>query len=120
VESIKGELIDRFGDLPESALQLLEIANLRITAKRLGISDLALQGRHLKVAPFALSESQQLRIERIYPGSIIKSVTNTLVARPAVAAWSKESSEIGDTSVLDWVSEVIAQLVNLKEGRVKS
>jgi transcription-repair coupling factor (superfamily II helicase) len=120
VESIKDELMDRFGGLPESALQLLEIAKLRITAKRLGISDLALQGRHLKVAPFALSESQQLRIERLYPGSIIKSVTNTLlVGRPAVAAWSKESSEIGDTSVLDWVNEVINQLVDMREGRVK-
>jgi transcription-repair coupling factor (superfamily II helicase) len=111
VDGINEELKDRFGDLPEEASRLLEIAKLRIVAKSLEISDLAIHGRHLRISPIALSESLKLRIERIYPGTIYKSVTKTLlVARPAVAAWSRESSDIGDTSLLEWVSEVLAQL----------
>lgn len=111
VDGINEELKDRFGDLPEEASRLLEIAKLRIVAKSLEITDLAIHGRHLRMSPIALSESLKLRIERIYPGTIYKSVTKTLlVARPAVAAWSRESSDIGDTSLLEWVSEVLAQL----------
>ena len=111
IDNIAEELQDRFGELPEAASRLLEIAKIRIVAKSLEISDLAIHGRHLRISPIVISESLQLKMERIYPGSIYKSVTKTLlVARPAVAAWSKDSSEIGDTSVLEWVSEVLAQL----------
>ena len=74
-----------------------------------------MQGKYLKIAPIKLSESRELRISRLYPGSIVKSVTNVLlVARPTTAAWQKkdyvEAREIGDTSLLEWVSEVIAEV----------
>jgi transcription-repair coupling factor (superfamily II helicase) len=112
VSAIRGELKDRFGDLPDEAERLMRVALLRIRVKSLGISDLALQGRHLKIVPFKLSESAQLRVERIYPGSILKSVTDTvMVARPKVATWGSGDSgiagAIGDTALLDWVDEVI-------------
>lgn len=115
VDAIKEELQDRFGALPDEAERLLEIAKLRIRVKQFGIRDLAMQGKYLKIAPIKLSESRELRISRLYPGSIVKSVTNVLlVARPTTAAWQKkdyvEAREIGDTSLLEWVSEVIAEV----------
>jgi transcription-repair coupling factor (superfamily II helicase) len=115
VDAIQEELQDRFGALPEEAVRLLEIAKLRIRVKQFGIRDLAMQGKYLKIAPIKLSESRELRISRLYPGSIVKSVTNVLlVARPITAAWQKrdyvEAGEIGDTSLLEWVSEVIAEV----------
>ena len=100
---------------------LLDVAKLRIKAKEMGIKDLALQGKYLKIAPFKISESAQLRIQRLYPGSIVKSVTNTLlIARPTVAAWSQESQKIGDTSLLNWVNESLAELnspIKQREGK---
>ena len=115
VDAIQEELQDRFGALPEEAVRLLEIAKLRIRVKQFGIRDLAMQGKYLKIAPIKLSESRELRISRLYHGSIVKSVTNVLlVARPTTAAWQKrdyvEAGEIGDTSLLEWVSEVIAEV----------
>ena len=115
VDAIEEELQDRFGKLPDEAKRLLDIAKLRIMVKRFGIRDLAVQGKYLKIAPIKLSESRELRISRLYPGSIVKSVTNTLlVARPTTAAWQKkdysESGEIGDTALLEWVSEVVAEV----------
>jgi transcription-repair coupling factor (superfamily II helicase) len=112
---IKEELQDRFGDLPIETERLLEIAKLRIKVRSAGIRDLAIQGKYLKIAPMKLSESRELRISRLYPGSIVKSVTNTLlVARPAAAAWEQrdysDDGEIGDTALLDWVNEVIAEV----------
>lgn len=119
IDAIAEELQDRFGALPDEAMRLLEIAKLRIVAKGIGISDLAIQGRHLKIAPMALSESQQLRITRLYPGSIIKSVTNVLlVARPTLAAWSEASAEVGDTSLLDWVNQVLKEVAEPKREKV--
>jgi transcription-repair coupling factor (superfamily II helicase) len=119
IDAIAEELQDRFGALPDEAMRLLEIAKLRIVAKGIGISDLAIQGRHLKIAPMTLSESQQLRITRLYPGSIIKSVTNVLlVARPTVAAWSEASAEVGDTSLLDWVNQVLKEVAEPKREKV--
>ena len=115
VDAIAEELDDRFGELPDESKRLLEIAKLRIKVKNFGIRDLALQGKYLKVAPIKLSESRELRISRLYPGSIVKSVTNTLlIARPTTAAWEKkdysEGGEIGDTALLEWVGEVIAEV----------
>lgn len=115
VDAIEEELDDRFGGLPEESKRLLEIAKLRIKVKNFGIRDLALQGKYLKVAPIKLSESRELRISRLYPGSIVKSVTNTLlIARPTTAAWEKkdysEGVDIGDTALLEWVGEVIAEV----------
>ncbi len=120
VDAIGEELKDRFGEIPEEALRLLDVAKLRIKAKEMGIKDLALQGKYLKIAPFKISESAQLRIQRLVPGSIVKSVTNTLlIARPTVAAWSQESQKIGDTSLLNWVNETLAELnspIKQREG----
>ena len=115
VDSIQEELQDRFGSLPDEAKRLLEIAKLRIRVKAFGIRDLALQGKFLKIAPLKLTESRELRILRLYPGSIVKSVTNTLlVARPAPAAWARtdysDSGSIGDTALLEWVSDAVAEV----------
>ncbi|MEY3710787.1 MAG: hypothetical protein RLZZ99_608 [Actinomycetota bacterium] len=112
IDAISAELIDRFGPLPDAAKLLISIARLRIRVKGLGARDLALQGRFLKISPFQMAESVQLKVERLYPGSIIKSVTNTvMVARPKSALWAQGDSStpegIGDTALLDWVIEVI-------------
>lgn len=123
IDGIAEELLDRFGQLPEETRRLLDIAKLRIKVKSFGIRDLALQGKFLKIAPIKLSESRELRIQRLYPGSILKSVTNTLlVARPAPAAWTRadysDSGSIGDTALLEWVREAIAEVTSsTKEKR---
>jgi len=110
IDAIGAELEDRFGRRPEAAERLLRIARLRVHVKSLGITDLALPGKFLKISPFKITEAAQLRVERLYPGSIVKSVTNTLlVARPRSAAWddATEGGPIGDTALLDWIDEVI-------------
>ena len=112
VEQIREELEDRFGSLPKEALELLRIAQLRTHLKSRGVRDLSLQGKFLKIAPVNLSESKQLRILRLYPGSMVKSQSSTLlIARPQEAAWSRnsvsESEEMRDTALLDWVIEAV-------------
>ena len=113
VGSIESELIDRFGPLPEEAQSLLGVASLRAQAKALKLTEVIVQGKFLRFSPLVLSESKQLRLARMYPGSIYKSTTNTaLVALPKAAVWnpSANTPEIVDTSLLAWVVEALNQL----------
>jgi len=110
LDAIVEELVDRFGDLPEAAQNLINIARLRVVAKSKNLTEVVLQGKFLKIAPITLPESAQLRITRIYPGTLIKSATSSLlIARPQTPNWL-ENGSMGDTSVLAWVSEVLQNL----------
>ena len=113
VQSIREELLDRFGELPEEANALLAVAQLRALAKSHGIREVVATGKFLRLAPLTLPESRQLRLARLYPGSIYKGPTRTaLITLPKNPAWnpSKPVAEIVDTSLLTWVTEVVDQL----------
>ena len=113
VQSIREELLDRFGELPEEANALLAVAQLRALAKSHGIREVVATGKFLRLAPLTLPESRQLRLARLYPGSLSKGPTRTaLITLPKNPAWnpSKPVAEIVDTSLLTWVTEVVDQL----------
>jgi transcription-repair coupling factor (superfamily II helicase) len=133
IESIREELIDRFGDLPIPAQTLLYVAQLRVRAKELGIAEVVLQGNFLRVAEVDLKDSAQLRIQRLYPGSQIKAASkNVLIARPktfleglisssdATEATESEDSEksegIRNTALITWTLNVLDDIT----GKVRS
>jgi transcription-repair coupling factor (superfamily II helicase) len=56
----------------------------------------------------------QLRLTRLYPGSLYKTATNTvLITLASAAAWvpSISGTEMVDTSLLEWATEAIENLV---------
>ena len=113
VSSIEAELLDRFGELPEEAKALLGVAALRAQAKAVKLTEVVVQGKFLRLAPLVLPESRQLRLTRLYPGSLYKGAASTvLVALPKATSWnpSQNAPEIVDTSLLAWVVEVLTQL----------
>jgi len=111
LSEIKSELIDRFGEIPQPGIELLAVAALRLYAKSLGLTDIAFSGKHLRLTPIQLPESAQIKLARVFPGSIYKSATQILlVARPSSPNWI-ESAPIGDTSTLAWVDSVLKELI---------
>ena len=83
---IEAELVDRYGAPPEPVRNLLEVARLRTVARAAGIGDISVQGNHVRFGPVELRESQQLRLQRLYPGSIVKPTLGTvLVPKPMTA-----------------------------------
>ena len=89
VQSIREEMIDRFGELPEAANLLLEVAELRAFAKSLGIREVVLAGKYVRISPLAMPESKQLKLNRIFPSSLYKSQTSTvMVTIPRAKAWT--------------------------------
>jgi transcription-repair coupling factor (superfamily II helicase) len=106
VEEIRSELTDRYGAMPPQVENLLEVARLRVTARRAGLSDVGTQGQHVRFGPLELRESQQLRLTRLYPGSLVKPAVRTvLVPRPKTAAVGGQP--VRDRAVLDWARQLI-------------
>ena len=114
VEEIRAELVDRFGPLPLEAQSLLGVAQLRAVAKSFKLTEVVLHGKFLRLVPAHLPESAQLRLGRMYPGSLYKSATNTvLIALATPQNWtpSSRASEMVDTSLLPWATEAMQNLL---------
>jgi transcription-repair coupling factor (superfamily II helicase) len=107
---IEAELVDRYGAPPEPVRNLLEVARLRTVARAAGIGDISLQGNHIRFGPLELRESQQLRLQRLYPRSIVKPTLGTiLVPKPMTAPVA--GRPLRDRDVLAWAGDVIRSVV---------
>ena len=117
VQSIREEMVDRFGELPLEAQTLLEVADLRAFAKSHGVRELVVAGKYVRISPLSLPESKQLRLNRLFPGSLYKVQTSTvMVTIPRAAAWSPPAAgakDIGDTSLLAFARQALTDLTGL-------
>jgi transcription-repair coupling factor (superfamily II helicase) len=103
---IEEELRDRYGAPPEPVQNLLEVARLRTVARMAGVGDIAVQGRTVRFGPAPLRESQQLRLKRLYPGTIVKEALGTiLVPTPMTARVG--GKPLRDEEVLRWASDLL-------------
>jgi transcription-repair coupling factor (superfamily II helicase) len=110
IDAVREELIDRFGPPPTPVDNLLEVARLRVHARRAGLTEIAHAGQHVRFAPVHLPDSRQVRLERVYPHSIIKAATSAmLVPRPTTARIG--GTPLRDLELLAWVREVIDTVI---------
>ena len=119
VDAIEEELIDRFGALPQEAETLLGVAALRAFAKSISLREVVAQGKFVRLSPINLPESKQITLARMYPGSLYKSASSTvLVCLPKSSAWnpSESTAPIVDTSLLAWVTQVVTELAPTSKG----
>ncbi|PKW27456.1 transcription-repair coupling factor [Phycicoccus duodecadis] len=107
---IEGELVDRYGAVPEPVRNLLEVARLRTVARAAGIADISVQGQTVRFGPVELRESQQLRLHRVYPGSIIKPATGAMLV-PAPKTARVGGRPLRDRDILDWAATVVRSVV---------
>jgi transcription-repair coupling factor (superfamily II helicase) len=74
VKAVTAELADRFGPLPPPAEKLLTLAAVKAAMRRWGVTEATLTTRNmLRLAPVHLQASQEVRLERSYPGYRYKS-----------------------------------------------
>ncbi|MFD7628672.1 transcription-repair coupling factor [Streptomyces sp. NPDC059851] len=86
IKAVREELTDRYGKLPEPVENLLLVAGLRMLARACGVGDITLQGGNIRFSPVELRESQELRLKRLYPGTVVKAAASqVLVPRPKTA-----------------------------------
>src|SRR5262249_57986674 len=79
IASVTEELTDRYGPPPRAVLNLLQVARLRAKARRAGLTDITQQGNHIRFAPVELPESRQVRVQRLYPRTLIKAAVRTML-----------------------------------------
>ncbi|MFL6288063.1 MAG: transcription-repair coupling factor, partial [Actinomycetes bacterium] len=110
LSEVKLELADRFGALPEPVERLFEVASLRALLRRTGVSEVVAQGAKIRFFPVELPESATLRLNRLYPGTIIKPAVRTiLVPRPATARVGGEP--LRDSAIVTWATELIESVL---------
>jgi transcription-repair coupling factor (superfamily II helicase) len=96
LNGVREELLDRYGPFPEQAERLFLLADLRITVGRRGAKLLAYANDRLKIDPFVLADSEQVRFQRLFPKGIYKVDSyEALIPVPRmppshVALWTKE------------------------------
>jgi transcription-repair coupling factor (superfamily II helicase) len=111
VQGIREELVDRYGEPPTPVASLLEVARFRGRARRAGLTDVTVQGKYLRFAPVDLPDSATVRLNRLYPRSIVKPGLRTmLVPRPTTAVIGGQP--IRDEALLTWAREVIDAVVD--------
>src|SRR5215208_5441662 len=109
VKGVEAELADRYGPLPRQVDNLLAVARFRLLARSAGLTEIVSQGNFIRFRPVQLPESRRLRLQRLYPRSVVKEATKVaLVPRPM-------SSQIGgdpvrDGALLAWCTAVVTDV----------
>jgi transcription-repair coupling factor (superfamily II helicase) len=91
LDDVRAELIDRYGPLPDQAETLLRISAIKIEVGPRGVRQVSVVRGKARIEPFVLAESEQVRVRRLFSGSIWKPQTYTLIlsvpAGEDPAAW---------------------------------
>jgi transcription-repair coupling factor (superfamily II helicase) len=77
-QAVLDELTDRYGAPPAPVLNLLAVARFRAAMRGLGITEVSMQGRAIRVSPVPLRESQQMRLARLADGASYKATVETV------------------------------------------
>ncbi|HSJ19730.1 MAG TPA: transcription-repair coupling factor, partial [Nocardioidaceae bacterium] len=111
VTAIREELLDRYGEPPAPVTSLLEVARLRARARRAGLTDITVQGKYIRFTPVDLPDSGKVRLDRLYPRSILKpGVRTMLVPRPVPTTVG--GPPIRDEELLAWARQVVDSVVD--------
>ncbi|HEY3687245.1 MAG TPA: transcription-repair coupling factor [Streptosporangiaceae bacterium] len=106
IAAVAEELADRYGPLPEPVTNLLAVARFRVRARRAGLTDVTLQGQHVRFASVELRDSQKVRLQRLYPKSIVKEQARTmLVPTPKTAPLG--GRPLRDLALLKWCTDLV-------------
>lgn len=106
IDEVLAELVDRYGEPPLPAKNLIAVARFRVGAREAGLSDVALQGNFIRFSPAQLPESKVMRLNRMYPGSQIKPALDAvLLPKPKTARIG--GRDLQDAEILEWANTVI-------------
>ncbi|MEP9363780.1 transcription-repair coupling factor [Nocardioides sp. CN2-186] len=116
VDLLNEEMLDRYGEPPVEVVSLLLVARFRARARQAGIGEITIAGRNVRFAPVDLPESRVVRLNRLYPKSIVKAPVSTiLVPRPQTAVIGGQP--ISGIALLEWARHVIDSVIDPQESK---
>ncbi|MFG1752867.1 transcription-repair coupling factor [Streptosporangium sandarakinum] len=106
VAAVRDELVDRYGRPPQPVENLLEVARFRIRARTAGLTDVTLQGQNIRFAPVHLKDSQQVRLQRLYPKALLKQAAGMLLV-PVPKTRPLGGQPLRDLDLLKWCGDLV-------------
>ncbi|MFE4610809.1 transcription-repair coupling factor [Streptomyces niveus] len=110
ITAVREELTDRYGKLPEPVENLLLVAGLRMLARACGVGEIVLQGPNIRFAPVELRESQELRLKRLHPRTVIKPTAHQILV-PRPTAGKIGGKPVVGRELLSWTGEFLATIL---------
>jgi transcription-repair coupling factor (superfamily II helicase) len=93
---VRGEVVDRYGRLPEEVETLFAVAALRITCQRLAIEEIATFKQQVRIKPLELAPALEVDLAERVPDATYHATTRTLnlepdrIASAELPAWVEE------------------------------
>ncbi len=116
VDQIRDELDDRYGEPPEVVVALLLVARFRARARAAKVGEVTVAGRNVRFAPVVLPDSRVVRLNRLYPKSIVKGPAETiLVPRPGTPGAT--GRPLVGVALLEWARGVIDAVIDPREAK---
>ena len=91
------------------------MARFRARARQAGISEVTIAGRNVRFAPVDLPESRVVRLNRLYPRSIVKTQIGTLLVPPPadhLGAQVIGGRPIDGVALLEWARTIIDSVID--------
>ena len=110
VDDVLEELADRYGPVPEATARLAALARLRALAAQLGVREIVAQGKSVRFAPVDLPESARMKVTRLYPGTVLKPATRTIVV-PAPGTNRMGGAALSGEEVVRWAEVLLHAVV---------
>ncbi|QHY95958.1 Transcription-repair-coupling factor [Streptomyces sp. S4.7] len=110
ITAVREELTDRYGKLPEPVENLLLVAGLRMLARACGVGEIVLQGANIRFAPVELRESQELRLKRLHPRTVIKPTAHQILV-PRPTAGRIGGKPVVGRELLSWTGEFLTTIL---------
>ncbi len=116
VDLLAEEMVDRYGEPPQEVVSLQLVARLRARARQAGVGELTIAGKNVRFGPVTLPDSRVVRLNRLYPKSIVKSEVGTiLVPRPGVPGATGQP--VTGVALLEWARGVIDAVIDPRESK---
>lgn len=110
IDAVVEEMFDRFGAPPQPVLTLVDVARFKVLARKAGIEEVILAGSSIRLAPVELPESRQMRLDRMYPRTITKPATRTILV-PRPTSGGVAGKPLVNSELLSWVIELIQSVI---------
>ncbi|MEU7929064.1 transcription-repair coupling factor [Micromonospora sp. NPDC049107] len=110
LREVVAEMTDRYGEPPAPVQNLVAVARFRLLARRYGLSDVTMQGKHIRFGPLPLPDSKQMRLKRYHPDAVYKQATDQVsVPRPSTRRIGGEP--LRDQALLEWCAQLLADVL---------
>jgi transcription-repair coupling factor (superfamily II helicase) len=110
LKEVVAEMTDRYGEPPEPVANLIAVARFRQLARAYGLTDVSVQGRHLRFSPLPLPDSKQMRLKRYHPDAVYKPANDQVsVPRPSTRRVGGEP--LRDQALLAWCAQLLKDVL---------